>query len=773
MGEQKTPMNWTIRVSGLVQGVGFRPFVWRLATELRLAGSVRNSPAGVEIELKASDSQCEELINRIRREAPPLARVDDIVVSPAPSAPMEGFVIRESGGGSISTGIVPDAATCPECRREIRDPANRRYRYPFANCTHCGPRLSIVESIPYDRGSTTMRRFPLCDACAAEYRDPGDRRFHAEPIACAACGPRIWLEDPRGAVLCRDDSAIAMAVRILRDEGIVAIKGIGGFHLACLAASEGAVKRMRARKNRVAKPFALMAADCASIGRHCDVSAVEAGLLASPAAPIVLLKRKPQSTVAKALAPGQATLGFMVPYSPLHILLFDAIGEDALVMTSANETGEPQTIGNDAARANLSALADVILFHDRDIANRVDDSVVRVDATGVTIIRRARGYAPAPIALPKGFSDAPPVLALGGDLKSAFAFAGGGRATLSQHLGDLDEANTLREFERTIALYRRMFGIAPQVVAIDAHPGYRSSALGRRLALETGATLREIQHHHAHFAACLADNGVGRDDGPSLGIVLDGLGWGPDGTVWGGEFLLGDYSGFERVAWFDPVALPGGDAASREPWRNAFAHVRAAFGESLLKAAVAGTPLADLFARHHTSMIDRMIARGVNSPLSSSAGRLFDAVAAALGVCSKMQTYEGQAAMELEFLAGRTFDEETPWPLSPGPPGGSVKWRDLWEGLIGDLRGGIPAGSIAARFHHTLIERIVLTALDIAGRENISRIVLSGGVFQNRLLLENVSARLKTRGHDVLVHRQVPANDGGIALGQAAVAGAG
>jgi hydrogenase maturation protein HypF len=754
----------------LVQGVGFRPFVWRLANELGLAGTVCNTPAGVEIKIAAGEAMRDTFVARLKEERPPLSRVDAVIVEPAKEKSFAGFTIIESAGGTIATGIVPDAAICPACRREIRDPTDRRFGYAFANCTHCGPRLSIIEAIPYDRRSTAMRHFPMCAQCRAEYENPADRRFHAEPIACAECGPKVWLEDRAGVIDTGDDDAITASARLLEQGRIVAIKGIGGFHVACRATDRDAVRRLRRLKRRDAKPFALMAADIETIKCHCLVSAAEAELLASSAAPAVLLKMHVNTPIAAEVAPGQNRLGFMLPYSPLHVLLFDRVGAAPLVMTSANTSGEPQTIANDEARTELFEIVDAILFHDRDIANRVDDGVCRIDATGTTVIRRARGQAPAPVTLPRGFVDAPPVLAMGGDLKGAFAFAGRGQATLSQHLGDLDEVRTLGEFERTIRLYRQIFGLAPGIVAVDAHPGYRSSALGRKIAEETGARLVSVQHHHAHLAACLAENSVAADAGPSLGIILDGLGWGEDGTIWGGEFLIGGYGGFERAAWFEPVALAGGDAASREPWRNLVAHLGRAFGASLWQEMVAGTKATELLASKPVETIERMMARGVNSPLSSSAGRLFDAVSAALGVCFDRQGYEGQAAMELEALAEPFFDSEPPWPGADGVKTGPVVWDWLWSGLTGDLHAGVDREQIAARFHRSLIEVTAATAIRVADRNNVQRIALSGGVFQNRLLLENINAALAGAGYEVLVHRLVPANDGGLSLGQAAIA---
>jgi hydrogenase maturation protein HypF len=757
-----------IRVRGLVQGVGFRPHVWRLATEAGLSGHVLNDGGGVTIEVWGGGTALEEFLARLKSEAPPLARID-AVERQALDGPRQrgGFRIEKSAGGAISTGVVPDAATCPDCLSDIFDPGNRRFGYAFTNCTHCGPRLSIVRSIPYDRAKTSMAVFPMCEDCAREYEDPADRRFHAQPNACPVCGPRLWLEDGRGEVDCAEP--IEEVARLLKDGAIVAIKGIGGFHLACDATSDEAVSDLRRRKRRAAKPLAVMARNASQIRRFCSVSEEEEKLLEARSAPIVLLRNNGEA-LATGVAPGQAQTGFMLPYSPLHHLLMVAL-DRPIVLTSGNLSDEPQAIDNADARERLKGIADFWLMHDRDIVNRLDDSVVRVDAPGPQILRRARGLAPESLPLARAFGNAPPVMAMGGELKSTFCLLKDGQAILSQHLGDLEEAATHADYREAIRLYRDIFRFDPEVIAVDLHPDYMSTQWGETLAAETGARLVRVQHHHAHLASCLAEHRVEPGDDLIVGIVMDGLGLGTDGTLWGGEFLLGGYQGFERAGHFLPVALPGGAQAMREPWRNAIAHLLAAFGDEW-RERVADTPVAALFEGKQTGVVEQMIAKGLNAPLSSSAGRLFDAVAAMLGICADRQHYEGQAAMEMEALAADHL------PLTGAYPSVSVErdgkivlsWAPLWEALLEDLARGYESVVIAGRFHAGLAETLGNTAISIAQSEGTRRIALSGGVMQNRALTEMLHARLRHEGFDVLVQSRVPANDGGLSLGQAAIA---
>lgn len=756
------------RIRGLVQGVGFRPHVWRLATEEGLVGHVLNDGAGVEIEVWGSTAAQNRFNARLSNEAPPLARIDSISWEALDqNLAAGGFRIIKSGGGEISTGVVPDAASCPACLADISDPSNRRFGYAFTNCTHCGPRLSIVHSIPYDRARTSMNAFPMCQECSREYDDPSDRRFHAQPNACAVCGPRLWLEDGNGEIDC-DDPLLEVAHRI-RDGEIVAIKGIGGFHLACDATSQTAVTKLRQRKRRAAKPLAVMAGDTSQIGRFCAVSAQERELLHSSAAPVVVLRNDGEA-LAPGVAPGQIRTGFMLPYTPLHHLLMQAL-DRPIVLTSGNLSDEPQAIDNEDARLRLAGVADLWLMHDRDILNRLDDSVVRLDAPGPHILRRARGLAPAPLPLAAGIADHSPVLAMGGELKSTFTLLQGGQAIVSQHLGDLEEAASHADYRKAIKLYRDIFRFDPEVIAVDLHPDYLSSQWGVALAEETGARLVRVQHHHAHLASCLAEHGVEPGDDLTVGVVMDGLGFGADGSIWGGEFLLGGYDGFERAGHFAPVPLPGGAQAMREPWRNTVAHLHAAFGPDWF-AQVSGTSLDTVLAVRPLGVIAQMITQKLNSPLSSSAGRLFDAVAGALGLCTDRQQYEGQAAMEMEALATPCLAGTSGYPVAITRDKGAyvLSWTPLWEALIEDLSGGASPGTIAARFHLGLADALTDTAMRIAADAGVQRIVLSGGVMQNRILLEALHGRLQREGYTVLAHVRVPANDGGLSLGQAVIA---
>ena len=756
-----------IRVRGLVQGVGFRPYIWLLAREAGLSGQVLNDGDGVEIEAFGPGPALDAFIARIPAEAPPLARVDNVVVSPLDTEPAGAdFVIAKSANTDIMTGIVPDAATCPACRAEIFDPSNRRYGYAFTNCTHCGPRLSIISGIPYDRAQTSMRVFPMCPECGREYADPADRRFHAQPNACPVCGPQLWLE---GADEKRFDSdALVEAARRLQVGEIGAIKGIGGFHLACDATNAEAVALLRARKHRPSKPLALMARDLDQVRRFARVSDEEAALLFSPVAPIVLLEMAGDALPA-GLAPGQNRVGIMLPYAPLHHLLMAHL-DTPIVLTSGNLSEEPQSTDNADARARLGTTADFFVFHDRDIVNRLDDSVMRVDAPGPQVLRRGRGLAPASLRLGAGFADAPRVLAMGGGLKSAFCLLRGGEAILSQHMGDLENAATYADYRKSLALYRDIYRFAPEVIAVDQHPDYLSTRWGETLAQETGARLVRVQHHHAHLASCLADNGFSPDGGEALGIVLDGLGLGIDGTIWGGEFLLGNYTGFRRVGCFDPVPQPGGDRAQREPWRNLVAQIDAAFGPDWL--ARVPVPLADRLGQKPLALVASMMAKGVNAPLTSSAGRLFDAVAAALGIAFDLQDFEGQAAMVLEAQATAYVGTAGAYPFALCGTDGlkTLCWRDLWAALMADIAAGTDPSTIAARFHNGLIAAIAAMTEAVANDSGCATVALSGGVMQNRILFEGLCQRLDALGLNVLKQREAPSNDGGLALGQAAIA---
>ena len=758
----------SIRVTGLVQGVGFRPFVWNLAASLEVTGRVLNDGGGVLIEAFGPQEKLASFVERLSLDAPLLARVDAVSVKPMDGDAPETFEIAASEGGAVSTGIVPDAATCPACIADIRDPENRRYRYPFTNCTHCGPRLSIVEKIPYDRATTSMRMFPMCEECREEYENPADRRFHAQPNACPVCGPRIWIEDASGEIA--TDDVIGAAAKLLVDGRIVAIRGLGGFHLACDATSEAAVQRLRERKRRDAKPLAVMLPDIKTARLYASISEAEEKLLRGPVAPILLLDAN-GSELAGAVATGHDHVGIMLPYTPLHHMILQAV-QRPLVMTSGNLSSEPQVTDNEEARQKLGGICDAWLMHDREIVNRLDDSVVRVDSHGPSILRRARGMAPEPLLLPEGFEAAPDVLAFGGDLKSAFCLFGNGRAILSQHMGDLEELLTQEDFARNITLYQNLFEFEAELLAADLHEGYFSTRMAQEtLQAGSGSRLVAVQHHHAHLAACLLENGVSPGEDRAVGIILDGTGAGTDGTVWGGEILTGGYGEFERAGHFMPVALPGGDRASKEPWRNAVAHLKAAFGDGWRDAA-ASAGLHALANRKDAAIIEKMIDGGVNSPLSSSAGRLFDAVAALLGVATERQFYEGQTGMELEALARPHIGGEAAYPHDTVRMGKAVvvTWEPLWRAVLKDIGSGIEKGRIAARFHHTLIDALAQISENTATSYGTKLVALSGGVMQNAILADGLRSRLTLRGLNPLMHSRVPANDGGLALGQAAIA---
>lgn len=767
-----------IRIRGTVQGVGFRPFVWRLARELGLRGEVLNDGAGVLVRAWGSAAALDALAARIRAEAPPLARVAALERRALPlPPPAGGFGIAASAAGSVQTAVAPDAATCRACAAETADPRARRYRYPFTNCTDCGPRLSIVRAIPWDRANTSMAAFAMCPACRAEYRDAADRRFHAEPIGCPACGPRAWLSDAAGRVLepasLGAADALAAASGLLAQGHIVAIKGIGGFHLACNAHDEAAVAALRRRKQRPAKPFALMARDFAVIGRYARLGAAEAACLASPAAPIVLLEALPGHGLAPSIAPGQGMLGCMLPGTPLHQLLL-AERDTPLVMTSGNNSGEPPCIGNDEARDRLAGIADFWLLHDREILNRQDDSVLRVADGAPRLLRRARGYAPAPLALHRDFAAAPELLALGGELKSTLCLLRAGQAVPSQHLGDLGDAASSEDFERTVALYLDLFRLRPRLLVADAHPDYRSRRFGEAWSTRAGIALLTAQHHHAHLASALAENGRGPFASPVLGVVLDGLGYGADGTLWGGEFLLADYRDCRRLAHLAATAMPGGTRAILEPWRNAWAQLERAMGTEAFLARWGDLEFARWLAPRPLATLQAMLRQGLNCPPSSSCGRLFDAVAAVLGICRERVGYEGQAAIELEALAATVPGDRGGYTFATvaGPGTGVLDPAPLWEPLLTDLRRGVAPAVVAARFHHGLAAGVAGLAAGLAAAHGLDTVALSGGVFQNRLLLEGIAGRLRAAGLAVLTQRDVPANDGGLALGQAAIGAA-
>lgn len=751
-----------IMVRGLVQGVGFRPFVWRLARRLGITGDVSNVGDAVLIRAAAPPEVLDAFAAALAHEAPPLARVEVVERAPLPALSCEGFAIAASAPGTVSAGVVPDIATCPACRAEIGDPTTRRHRYAFTNCTNCGPRFSIVEGLPYDRATTTMRGFALCPDCQSEYEDPADRRFHAQPIACPACGPRLTLEI--GGIPLSGDPLAETAER-LKAGAILAIKGIGGFHIACDATNEAAVAELRRRKHRPTKPLALMVRDRAMLDALCTVTPAEWEALCWPSAPILLLPRRGGGPLAPSLAPGQAQLGVMLPYTPLHHLLMEAVGRP-LVMTSANRSGEPQIYRDADARDGLAGIVDGVLGHDRPINRRLDDSVARVMAGAVRVMRRGRGLAPAPRALPPGFAPAPAVLALGGELKSAICLTTAGRALLSHHLGDLDELATQDAFETAIADYTALFDHRAEAIAVDLHPDYRASRLGAALAAARGLPLIGVQHHHAHIAAAMAENGWAMDAGPVIGIALDGLGLGEDGTAWGAEILLCDYAQSRRIARLKPIALAGGDVASREPWRVLLAHLDAALpAEDIPSGLFDGLPAATVRA---------MIARGINAPPASSAGRLFDAMAALLGLAPPRLSFEGEAAMALEALAAGAPAAEGCYPFDITAQDGltTLDPAPMWRAAMADRRRGETPAAIAARFHAGLARAFADVALMVTMEHGARALALSGGVMQNAVLLEHLIANLAPSGLPLLIPAEVPANDGGLAFGQAAVAAA-
>jgi hydrogenase maturation protein HypF len=778
-----------VRVEGIVQGVGFRPFVYGLATRLGLGGLVGNDADGVFAEIEGDPAAVARFLVLLEREPPPLARIDKITTRdlvPAQAGAPAGFAIAPSApaGRSRRALVSADTATCTDCLAELADPADRRYGYPFINCTNCGPRFTIITSVPYDRAATTMAGFAMCPQCAAEYHDPADRRFHAQPACCPACGPALRLVaisgTPDGGTPGSGAAGggppaggpIAAAAALLRAGRVLAVKGLGGYHLAADAGSAAAAATLRARKHREEKPFAVMVADVGVARRLCEVSDAAAELLASARRPIVLLPRRDGArgeppVVAPAVAPGNRQLGVMLPYTPLHHLLLRELA-GPMILTSGNVSDEPIAYADADAARRLAPIADAILAHDRPIHIRTDDSVVRVFRGGAAVLRRSRGYVPEPLPVPVTFTR--PVLACGAELKSTFCLGARGQAFLSHHIGDLENVETLRSFTEGIEHFRRLFDIEPQVIAHDLHPDYLSTAHAERLAAETGAELAGVQHHHAHIASCLADNG---ERGPVIGVAFDGTGYGPDGTIWGGEFLIADLAGYERAACLAPVPMPGGAAAIRQPWRMAASYLAAAYPDGSWPSGLA------VQARNERAWgtISAMAQRGINAPLTSSAGRLFDAVAALIGVRDAI-SYEGQAAIELEQLADRAEPgcyRAEPAAGSGGAGGaGGGPLRIAAAGLVraaaGDLSAGVSAPVIAARFHNgvaALIEEACVTLRDRCGLDTVS---LSGGVFQNLLLADRVVSRLAARGFRVLTHHRVPCNDGGISLGQAVIA---
>jgi hydrogenase maturation protein HypF len=748
-----------IEVSGVVQGVGFRPYVYRLATDRRLTGNILNTSAGVTIEVEGAPVAVHDFITRLPNDAPRLAHITSVTVEEVPFIGEHDFQILASRGGEEPRVLIsPDVAICDDCLRELFDPGDRRYRYPFINCTNCGPRYTIVRDIPYDRRFTSMAAFPMCPACEGEYQDPFDRRFHAQPNACWKCGPQVELWDADGHPL-KLDNPIATTATWLQEGAIVAIKGLGGFHLAVDATNSEAVDHLRTCKRRVEKPLAVMVPDLEAARRFCEIDDLSSRTLTSAQRPIVLLPRKPGGTIVDSVAPRNRYLGLFLPYTPIQYLLFDAGKFEALVMTSANLSEEPIAIDNSEAVTRLHGIADFFLVHNRDILIRKDDSVVRASNGKLRQMRRSRGYVPIPIFLHK---ELPKVLAVGGELKNTICFGSGKNAFLSQHIGDLENLESYGFFEETVHHMRRILELDPQAIACDLHPDYFSS----RWAQQQSLPLVEVQHHHAHIAACMAENHL---EERIIGVALDGTGYGTDGNIWGGEILLANYEGFERVAHLEYVALPGGEAAIREPWRIAVSYLWQHFGRGFLDFSL---PFLREIEPGKVELLLEMLENRLNSPLSSGCGRLFDGVAALLGIRSKV-SYEGQAAIELEMLidgtAGDTF-----YPFSTRDENGMtiLATRPLFEAILSDLRNSVRLSAISRRFHDGLAEALASVIRRLGEQTGLRQVCLSGGCFQNVYLSEKLERILTNSNFQVLTHSQVPAGDGGISLGQALVAAA-
>ncbi|MGQ9513778.1 MAG: carbamoyltransferase HypF [Thermoproteota archaeon] len=753
--EGATPKRKAARifVEGIVQGVGFRPFVYRLAKSLGLKGWVLNSTRGVEIEVEGPESALMEFYREISLRSPVAASILSKEIYFHDPKGYSSFIIRDSVEEDLRTALVsPDIATCEDCVREMLDPYDRRYMYPFINCTNCGPRFTIIESIPYDRSRTSMRKFTMCSKCAYEYSNAEDRRYHAQPNACHDCGPSYFLVSRDGSVLSRDP--IDKAVELLASGHILAIKGIGGFHLVCDAENSSAVERLRLRKAREMKPFAIMSPNVETVMSFCEVSDEERELLESPKRPIVLLRKARGCFIADSVAPRSNNLGVMLPYAPLHYILFKPPLR-ALVMTSGNISDEPIVIDNDEALKDLSGLADFFLMHDRDIVSRCDDSVVRVIGGRACILRRSRGYVPYPIRLHFRLKDS---LSCGGELKNTFCLAKDDRAILSQHIGDLKTSSTFNYYKDSIKHFEALFSIDPEIIVHDLHPEYLST----KYALSRKGKHVGVQHHHAHVASCMAENAVRSE---VIGVALDGAGYGADGRVWGFEFFLTGYSKFERIGHLRYVPLPGGDSATREPYRMAISYLYASYGSGFEKLQVCRR-----WDQEKIELLTRMIQREVNSPLTSSAGRFFDAASSIIGVCD-VSTYEGEAAMELEAIALDRDLETYPFDIRTIRDGTfELDPRRTIISLVEEIQRGAPRTIVAGRFHRTVAELILNGCLLSAQETGIKEVAISGGVFQNKLLTERVQRLLEREGFLCYLHRVVPPNDGGISLGQAAVA---
>jgi hydrogenase maturation protein HypF len=773
----------SISVRGIVQGVGFRPFVYGLAVKHNLKGWVYNTSEDVRIEIEGAADAIKQFERELKGKAPPLAYIENIDVKYHPPRGYKNFEIRQSQAQAGKYQLIsPDVATCQACLGELLNPEDRRYRYPFTNCTNCGPRFTIIEDMPYDRPKTTMRYFQMCPQCQAEYDNPLDRRFHAQPNACPKCGPQVKLVDNQGNLVA-GSNPIYVASQLLKEGKIVAIKGLGGFLLACDATNDTVVKTLRHRKNRPSKPLAIMVTTIKEAKKHCYVSPKEEKLLTSPQNPIVLMKWREDSSVSREVAPNLRFLGIMLPYTPLHHILLRDTGLP-LVMTSGNLSEEPIARDNDEALRRLCGIADYFLVNNRDIYSRYDDSVALVERGVSQLVRRARSYAPYPIRLS---FEAKRVLGCGAEDKNTFCLTKDNYAFVSQHIGDMENMETLEHFDRTISLYKRLFHIEPEIIAYDLHPDYLATKYARELG-ESGMKLVPVQHHHAHIASCMADNGLGS---PVIGVAFDGTGMGTDGNIWGGEFLVADYRNFRRAGHLEYLPLPGGAAAIKRPYRIAIGYILTLLGENALNAVI--TTLNEVKGKQfqlasigqvgevEMQVIKRQIERKINSPLSSSMGRLFDAISALLGIKGEID-YEGQAAVELEMAAyssviARELDEAIagnnesyPYRIVEAEGIRVVRLKDLLSAVIEDLHQGISKGRISVKFHNTVAQMIDEMCHLIADETGLSQVALSGGVFQNRLLLRKTVSLLESNGFEVFTHRQVPCNDGGISLGQAVIA---
>ncbi len=762
-------------IRGAVQGVGFRPFLYRLATELGLNGWVNNSACGVNLEVEGAREKLDCFLLRVEREKPAISFIQSLESSFADPVGYVGFEIRKSEGGEKTALVMPDIATCPECLREVFDPQNRRFGYPFTNCTHCGPRYSIIESLPYDRPRTTMKKFTMCAECMREYGDPGDRRFHAQPNACPQCGPQLELWSIEGTVLARREAALEQAAEALRQGRIVGVKGLGGFHLMTDARNEDAVLKLRERKHREEKPFALMFPAAEDVLRECELTPLEERLLRSPESPIVLVRRRisAASTLAASIAPGNPMLGVMLPYTPLHHLLMRAVGF-AVVATSGNLSDEPICTDEHEALERLREIADLLLVHDRPILRHVDDSIVRVMAGREMVMRRARGFAPLPVQLEE---EMPTVLAVGAHQKNTVALSLGRQVFLSQHIGDLETVQASAAFESVVESLKELYEATPEMVACDLHPNYISTGYAQRICANPAG----VQHHYAHVLACMAENGI---KAPALGVAWDGSGWGPDGTAWGGEFLKIDECGYSRVARLRPLRLAGGERAVREPRRCGLGLLFETIGDEALEREGLSEEFnpVNAFSAADRKILAAMLRQGLNSPWTSSVGRLFDAVASLIGV-RQIARYEGQAAMELEWLATRSSESgkyefeltephirqkkaDVGHPRADHEGPAELDWAPMVRGILADLARETKQDAMARKFHNTLAEMIARVAGEHAGL----RVALSGGCFQNRLLTELTVSRLEADGVKVYWHQRVPPNDGGIALGQVVAA---